>query len=91
MCWPIAAGQPDVMLLATGSEVTLCVDAYEKLKSEGIKARVVSMPSWDLFEAQDEAYRESVLPAAVKARVGVEMAAELGWHRYVGMHGASCA
>ncbi len=83
-----SAGQPDVLLLATGSEVSLCVEAYEKLKAEGIKARVVSMPSWDLFEAQDEAYRESVLPSAVKARVGVEMAAELGWHRYVGMHGA---
>jgi transketolase len=85
-------GKPDVLLLATGSEVSLCVDAYEKLKSEGIKARVVSMPSWELFEhhcAKHPGYREEVLPQAVKARVSVEMAATLGWSQYVGASGKS--
>ncbi|HEV3511721.1 MAG TPA: transketolase, partial [Candidatus Sulfotelmatobacter sp.] len=67
-------GKPDVILMATGSELSLCVDAYEKLKSEGIKARVVSMPSWEIFEQQDAAYKESVLPSDVTARVSVEMA-----------------
>jgi transketolase len=80
-------GKPDVILLGTGSEVSLCVEAYEKLKSEGIPARVVSMPSWDIFERQDAAYKESVLPAAVTARVSVEMAATFGWERYVGLKG----
>ena len=73
--------------LASGSEVALCIAAYEELKLEGVKARVVSMPSWDLFERQSEAYRESVLPEAVSARVSVEAAAALGWDRYVGRHG----
>ncbi len=80
-------GKPDVILMGTGSEVHLCVEAYEKLKAEGIKARVVSMPSWELFEKQDAAYKESVFPAAVTARVSVEMAATLGWDRYVGPKG----
>jgi transketolase len=80
-------GKPDVILMGTGSEVSLCVDAYEKLQSEGIKARVVSMPSWEIFERQDVAYKESVLPATVTARVSVEMAATLGWERYVGPKG----
>src|SRR5579864_7560193 len=82
-----AGGKPDVILMATGSEVSLCVDAYEKLKAEGINARVVSMPSWELFEKQDAAYRESVLPASITARVSVEMAATFGWERYVGPKG----
>jgi transketolase len=82
-----AAGQPEVILMATGSEVSLCIQAYEKLKAEGIKARVVSMPSWEIFEQQDAAYKESVLPASVTARVSVEMAATLGWERYVGPKG----
>ena len=86
-----AGGKPDVLLLATGSEVSLCVDAYEKLKAEGIKARVVSMPSWDLFEHQDAAYRESVIPAAVTARVAVEQASTFGWNQYVGTTGAIIA
>ena len=73
----------------TGSEVSLCVEAYEKLKAEGVEARVVSMPSWELFERQDQAYRDSVLPPAVKARVSVEMATTFGWSRYVGMSGSS--
>ena len=80
-------GKPDVILLGTGSEVSLCVEAYEKLKAEGIRARVVSMPSWDIFEQQDAAYKESVLPSSVTARVSVEMAATFGWERYVGLRG----
>jgi transketolase len=80
-------GKPDVILMGTGSEVSLCVEAYEKLKSEGIAARVVSMPSWDIFEQQDAAYKESVLPSSVTARVSVEMAATFGWERYVGLKG----
>src|SRR6202035_41333 len=66
-------GKPDVILMGTGSELHLCVEAYEQLKTEGIKARVVSMPCWELFEAQDAAYRESVLPGSVTARGSVEM------------------
>lgn len=84
-------GRPEVLLLGSGSEVALCIAAYEQLQSEGIQARVVSMPSWDLFERQDEAYRESVLPEAVAARVSVEAASALGWERYVGRHGAILA
>ena len=86
-----ASGVPDVLLLASGSEVALCIAAYEQLAREGVRARVVSMPSWDLFERQDEAYRESVLPDAVAARVSVEAASALGWERYVGRHGAIIA
>jgi transketolase len=81
--------RPDVLLLATGSEVSLCVEAFEQLTKEGIQARVVSMPSWELFEKQDKEYRESVLPPAVEARVSVEMAATFGWERYVGISGRS--
>jgi transketolase len=82
-----AGGKPDVILMGTGSEVSLCVDACERLKAEGIKARVVSMPSWEIFEHQDAAYKESVLPSSVTARVSVEMAATFGWERYVGLKG----
>ena len=82
-----SGGKPGVILMGTGSEVSLCVEAYEKLKAEGIKARVVSMPSWEIFERQDAAYKESVLPSSVTARVSVEMAATLGWERYVGPKG----
>jgi transketolase len=81
-------GTPEVILIGTGSEVHQCVQAYEQLKSEGVKARVVSMPSWELFERQDEAYREQVLPAAVRARVAVEKAGAFGWERWVGLSGA---
>ena len=80
-------GKPDLILMGTGSEVSLCVDAYEKLKAEGVKARVVSMPSWEIFEQQDASYRESVLPSSVTARVSVEMAATSGWDRFVGPKG----
>jgi transketolase len=83
----VPGGKPDVILIGTGSEVSLCVDAYEKLKGEGIKARVVSMPSWRIFDDQDAAYKESVLPSSVTARVSVEMAATFGWERYVGLKG----
>ncbi|CAO4184300.1 transketolase [Methylorubrum aminovorans] len=81
-------GTPDVILIGTGSEVQLCVGAYETLKGEGVKARVVSMPSWDLFERQDEAYRNSVLPPDVLARVAVEQGSVIGWDRYAGSSGA---
>ncbi len=80
-------GKPDVLLLATGSEVSLCVDAYEQLTKKGIKARVVSMPSWELFDHQSQEYRDSVLPPSVTARVAVELASTLGWHRYTGLDG----
>jgi transketolase len=80
-------GKPDVILIGTGSELGLCVAAQEKLAAEGVKARVVSIPSWELFEQQDAAYKESVLPAAVTARVSVEMASKFGWERYVGPTG----
>ena len=80
-------GKPQVLLLASGSEVSLCVDAYEQLKSEGIKARVVSMPSWELFEHQSQEYRDSVIPPQIGARVSVEQAATFGWERYVGPMG----
>ena len=80
-------GKPEVILVGTGTELQHCVAAHEKLKAEGIKARVVSMPCWELFDQQDAAYKESVLPAAVTARVSIEMAATLGWDRYVGPKG----
>ena len=82
------ADRPEVLLIATGSEVSLAVEAYEQLETEGIAAQVVSMPSWELFEEQDQAYRDSVLPPTVKARVVVEQAGPLGWDRYVGQTGA---
>jgi transketolase len=80
-------GEPEVILIGTGSEVSLAVDAYEELRSDGVRARVVSLPSWYLFDLQPDAYRESVLPTAVQARVAVEQASTLGWDRYVGPHG----
>jgi transketolase len=80
-------GKPDLILIGTGSEVGLCVATQERLAAEGIKARVVSIPSWELFEEQDAAYKESVLPAAVTARVSVEMASTFGWERYTGPKG----
>jgi transketolase len=80
-------GKPQVILMATGSEVYLCIDAYEKLKAEGIPARVVSMPSWDLFEHQNQSYRDEVLPPDVTARVAVEQASTFGWAQYTGPKG----
>ena len=82
-------GSPEVLLLASGSEVSLAIEAYEQLRSEGIRARVVSMPSCELFEHQDQAYRDRVLPPEVRARVSIELASTLGWARYVGSEGCS--
>ena len=82
-------GKPDVLLLATGSEVVLCLEAYEQLKAEGIRARVVSMPSWELFDDQPQDYRDRVLPPGVTARVSVEQASTFGWSKYVGATGHS--
>jgi transketolase len=80
-------GEPDVLLLASGSEVPLCLDARDQLARDGIKARVVSMPSWELFEREDRAYQDSVIPPSVTARVAVEQAVSLGWERWVGRSG----
>jgi transketolase len=82
-------GKPDVLLLASGSEVALCLAAHERLTAEGIKARVVSMPSWELFDDQEQEYRDRVLPPEVTARVSVEQASTFGWARYVGATGHS--
>ena len=79
--------KPQVILMSTGSEVQLCIAAYEQLKSEGIKARVVSMPSWAIFEKQSEEYKQQIFPADVKARVAVEQASTFGWSQYVGPQG----
>jgi len=81
-------GPPEVLLMGSGTEVSLCLTGYEQLKAEGIRARVVSIPSWELFEHQPREYRESVLPSLVKARVAIEQASTLGWERYVGIDGA---
>ena len=80
-------GRPDVILIASGSEVSLCLAARDRLSAEGVRTRVVSMPSWELFEDQDAAYRDNVLPPAVKARVTVEEGSRLGWSRYAGHAG----
>ncbi|MGF1499958.1 MAG: transketolase [Elainellaceae cyanobacterium] len=82
-------GTPDILLIGTGSELSLCVEAAKALRSEGKKVRVVSMPSWELFEAQDAAYKESVLPKAVTKRLAVEAASAFGWCQYVGTEGAT--
>ena len=82
-----AGGNPEVIIIASGSEVSLAVEAHENLVAEGIRARVVSMPSWEIFEQQPQAYRDGVLPPSVKARVAVEQASTLGWERYVGSSG----
>ena len=78
---------PDVLLLATGSEVSLCINVHEQLNSEGIKTRVISMPSWELFEQQSREYRDTVLPPSIKTRIAVEQGSSLGWERYVGPGG----
>jgi transketolase len=88
---PPNGAAPNVLLLATGSEVHVCMQAYERLTQEGIAARVVSMPSWDIFELQDDAYKDAVLPPEIDARVAVEQAATLGWDRYVGRTGEKIA
>jgi len=80
-------GKPDVILISSGSEVSLCLGAQEELKKQGVEARVVSIPSWKLFEDQEQEYRDSVLPPQIKARVSVEQSARFGWERYVGIDG----
>jgi transketolase len=82
-------GAPEIILMATGSEVGLCISAFEQLTKDGIRTRVVSMPSWELFERQDETYRHSVLPPDITARISVEQAATIGWDRYVGPEGVT--
>ena len=81
-------GEPELILIATGSEVQLALGAHETLSGEGIRSRVVSLPCWELFDRQDAAYRDEVLPPAVTARVAIEEASPLGWERYVGTAGA---
>ena len=83
----LAADKPDVLLLATGSEVSVALDAAEALAKENIPAQVVSMPCWELFEKQSQQYKDSVIPPAVKARVGIEAGVEQGWHKYIGDKG----
>jgi transketolase len=80
-------GRPDLLLLASGSEVTLCMEAHEQLTADDVRVRVVSMPSWELFERQDQDYRDSVIPPSVKARIAVEAGVKQGWDRYVGPAG----
>jgi transketolase len=79
---------PDVILIATGSEVSIALQAHDVLTTDGIQSRVVSMPSWELFERQPQAYREAVLPPSVRIRVSIEAASPFGWERYVGSEGA---
>jgi transketolase len=81
------AGPPDLILIATGSEVSLALAAHQQLRGDGVRSRVVSMPSWELFAAQSAEYRDSVLPPAVRARVSIEAASPFGWERYVGPTG----
>ncbi len=83
-----SGGVPEVLLIGTGSEVSICVEVYERLARDGVKARVVSLPSWELFERQSREYRDSVLPPSVEARVAVEQASVFGWERYTGPRGA---
>ena len=82
-------GKPELILIGTGSELCFCVGAFEKLTAEGVKVRLVSMPSWELFEKQPLEYRNSVIPPDVAARVSVEQASTFGWQRYVGLTGQS--
>ncbi len=82
------SSNPQVLIIGTGSEVYLCLEAYEQLKKDGIAARVISMPSWELFARQTQAYQDSILPPAIHARIAVEAGSTLGWERYVGMNGA---
>jgi transketolase len=81
------SADPEVILIGTGSEISLCLEAYEQLTNEGVRARVVSMPSWELFDDQDSDYRDSVLPPRVEARVSVEQASDFGWTKYTGTDG----
>jgi len=86
-CKRAPGGNPEVIIIASGSELSLAVDAHETLIGEGIRSRVVSMPSWEIFDHESKEYRDSVLPPSVTARVAVEQASTLGWERYVGISG----
>jgi transketolase len=79
--------EPEIILISTGSEVSLCLEVFEKLKAEGINSRVVSLPCWSLFEKQSQEYKESILPSSVKKRLSVEAGSTFGWERYVGSNG----
>jgi transketolase len=81
------SGDPELILIASGSELVLAVEAHEKLVAEGVRSQVVSMPSWDIFEHQTEEYRAAVLPPQVTARIAIEQASTFGWERYVGAKG----
>jgi transketolase len=81
-------GTPEVILIATGSEVPLALEAHQRLTRDGIRSRLVSMPSWELFGAQPQSYRDEVLPPNIRARVSIEAASPFGWERYVGLDGA---
>jgi transketolase len=83
----VPGGNPEVIIIASGSELSLAIAAHETLLAEGIRSRVVSMPSWEIFEHQSQAYRDSVLPPNVKGRIAVEQGSVLGWERYVGNSG----
>jgi transketolase len=85
--WQSAQGMPEVILIGTGSEVSVALDAGRRLAGEGVNVRVVSMPSWELFDGQPAEYREAVLPGSVEARVAVEAGIRLGWEHYVGLKG----
>jgi transketolase len=85
---PVGGEPPEVLLIATGSEVHLALEAFHKLAADGVRARVVSLPCWELFERQTATYRNEVLPPSVTARVAVELASPFGWERYVGLDGA---
>ncbi len=83
----VESGKPEVILIGTGSEVSLCIEAHEILKTQGIKTRVVSIPSWEIFEKQTPEYQESVLPDSISARISVEQGGVFGWSHYVGRRG----
>jgi transketolase len=86
--WDSSRVKPEILFIATGSEVSLALAAARKLAAESIRVRVVSMPSWEIFDAQPQEYRDRVLPASVKARLAVEAGVSLGWEHYVGLDGA---
>jgi transketolase len=83
-----AGSTPEVILIATGSEVSITLEAHERLTKDGIRSRVVSLPCWELFDAQPQSYRDAVLPPGIRARVSIEAASPFGWERYVGLEGA---
>ncbi len=89
LLWQSSAGEPELILIGTGSETSLALEAGQTLAGEGIAVRVVSMPSWELFDRQDQAYRDELLPPAVRARVSVEAGSRIGWERYIGLDGAA--